>query len=156
MAYEDNNPGRRNDPQEMDQEVIFVGAPAKQRQLSRARWGLFLIIYMRIVAMLWLALGFTYWLRILSPAETPLDALPVDAAALIVFFAVGNLLAAAGMWMATPWGGVLWLVTLVAEMAALSFMPAYFAGGVALLGSYFALAFSYFMLTYLASKEPVD
>lgn len=151
MSFDEKNLERAD-----DEDVIFVGSPAKQRQLSRARWGLFLIIYMRLVALLWLALGLAYWLRIISPAETPLDSLPVDAAALIIFFAVGNLLAATGMWMATPWGGVLWLVTLVAEMAAVSFMPAYFSGGIALLACYFALAFSYFVLTYFAAKEPVD
>ncbi len=153
MSFEDQKP---NQSLLDDRDVIFVGSLGQQRRRNRARWGPFLVIYMRIVAALWLVLGLIYWLRIMGPGQVPLDALPMKPAGAIVFFAVVNLLAAAGLWMATPWGGVLWLVTLAAEMSAVIFMPAYFPGGTAVLAIYAGLAISYFLLTYYAANERID
>jgi len=154
MSLEDRNLDRNaGRAAQDDRDVILVGNLAQQRRLNRARWGMLLVVYMRLLAALWLTLGLLYWTRILSPGETPLDALPFDVAGAIVFFAVGNLLAATGLWMAAPWGGALWLVTLAAEMAAVALMPAYFAGGSALLGAYALLAVLYFILTWLAAVE---
>ena len=38
-----------------------------------------------------------------------------DQASAVIFFALADLLAAIGLWLATPWGGVLWLVVVAAE-----------------------------------------
>lgn len=153
MSFDEHRP----DPTLFDnRDVILVGSLGQQRRRSRARWGALLVIYMRILATLWLVLGLFYWYRIMGPGQVPLDALPIKPAGGIVFFAVANLLAAAGLWMATPWGGVLWLVTLAAEVAAVIFMPAYFHGGAAVIAVYAVLAISYFLLTYYAANERID
>ena len=72
-------------------EVIHLGANG-----GSARWGLYLVIFMRITAALWLIQGLLQWRIILAPEASPLDAMPSLEAAAVVFFAITNLLAAVG------------------------------------------------------------
>ena len=139
-----------------ERDVILVGSLGEQKRRSRARWGSLLVIYMRIVAAIWLMLGLYYWVRIIGPGQAALESLPFNVAGGIVFLAVADLLAAAGLWMATPWGGVIWLVTVAAEMAMVMLAPGHYPGGVEVLAVYVALALSYFLLTYYAANERVD
>jgi fatty acid desaturase len=139
-----------------ERDVILVGSLGQQKRRNRTRWGYLLVVFMRIIATIWMVLGLVAWGRILAPGVTPLEAMPVQAAGAIIFFAVGDLLAATGLWMATPWGGVLWLVMLVAEIAALLLMPVYFPGGNSLVIAYIGLALSYFLLSYYAANEYIE
>lgn len=137
-------------------EVIHLETLAKRRHVTATRWGMMLVTMMRLVAGLWFLLGITYWLRILTPGSAPLDAIPADAATVIVFFAVAHLAAAVGLWLAAPWGGVLWLLAAVAEMAASWFMPAYIQGGAVVWLSYITLIVIYVIFTWLAAREQED
>ena len=61
-----------------------------------------------------------------------------------MFFSVLDLLAAIGLWLATPWGGVLWLFAALSQMVVAMMMPHFFtplwvAFDVILVGLYFAL-----------------
>ena len=40
-----------------------------------------------------------------------------------------DLLAAVGMWLATPWGGVLWLLVTLSQIAVAIAVPSFFDGG---------------------------
>lgn len=144
-----------NDPEDDEdrREVIQLDSLARRRQVAATRWGFILVTMMRTVAALWFLLGIIYWLRIIMPGEAPLDALPVDVAVVIVFFAVANLAAAIGLWLAAPWGGVLWLIAAVAELAASWFMPAYIRGGPTIWLLYSALILAYLVFTWLAARE---
>ena len=134
-------------------EVIHLETLAKRRHVSATRWGMMLVTMMRLASVLWFLLGLTYWMRILAPGSAPLDALPSDAAVAIVFFAVAHPAAAVGLWLAAPWGGVLWLLAAVAEMAASWFMPAYIQGGFVVWMSYITLILIYVLFTWLAAQE---
>ncbi len=46
-----------------------------------------------------------------------------------IFFAVIDLVAAVGLWLVAPWGGVVWLLTLMAQVFVVSIKPAFFFGG---------------------------
>lgn len=139
-----------------EREVILVGALGEQKRRSRARWGNLLVIYMRVVAAIWLLFGLSYWARILVPGPGALETLPFNAAGGVIFLAVADVLAAAGLWMAAPWGGVIWLATVAAEMALIVAMPSHFAGGTPALSVLAGLALSYFLLTYYAANERID
>jgi hypothetical protein len=134
-------------------EVIQLDSLANRRRVAETRWGLMLVWMMRTVAVLWFLLGLVYWMRIILPSNAPLDALPVDVATVIVFFAVANLSAAVGLWLATPWGGVLWLIAAIAELAASWIMPAYIRGGPLLWMLYLVLIVTYVAFTWLAARE---
>jgi len=71
-----------------------------------------LVWFMRTMACVWVAKGLFNWavLMGLNPRFGDFTMLPRALQTTIVFFAGADLLAAIGMWLAAPWGGVLWLL----------------------------------------------
>ena len=67
---------------------------------------------MRTMACVWVAKGLFNWavLMGLNPRFGDFAMLPRPLQTTIVFFSGADLLAAIGMWLAAPWGGVLWLL----------------------------------------------
>jgi hypothetical protein len=115
-------------------------------QARSTRWGMILVVFMRLMAALWLCQGLMEWASVLLPADTVLEALPGPAAAAVIFFAVVDLLAAVGLWLATPWGGALWLFAAISQIfSALTvrgaFAPNWIGVDVLLIVIYFALTF---------------
>lgn len=76
---------------------------------AEAQWGLILVIFMRVLAALWIFQGLAEWALVLAPQKSVLESLPAAMAAAVIFFAIIDLVAAVGLWLATPWGGALWL-----------------------------------------------
>ncbi len=110
------------------------------------RWGLILVIFMRLMAALWLFQGLREWASVLLPAETVLDSLPGTAAAAVIFFAIADLVAAVGLWLATPWGGALWLFAATSQIFVAmtvkdAFGPGWITVDLVLIVIYFALTF---------------
>ncbi len=127
-----------------------------QGQRRSVRWGLMLLWFMRILAALWMLLGVMMWLGILQVAPfQPIDltVLPLGDSAMVVFFAVFDLVAAVGLWLAAPWGGVLWLVAALAQIAQSTLRPTNFWDGYGLDGLVGLLILLYFLLSYLAARE---
>ena len=116
-------------------------------------WGARLVVFMRFVAVLWMLQGLLHWKVILAPDRIPLDALPDAMAAAIVFFAVMDLLAAVGLWLAAAWGGVLWLFAACGGTIVLLFMPDFHFGGRFFLLVNVFLMVIYFFLTWNAAQE---
>ncbi len=73
---------------------------------EQARWTRRLTIFMRFVCLLWIFQGLAQWARIISPAEGSFLDLSGASMAATVFFAVLDLVAAVGLWLVAPWGGV--------------------------------------------------
>ena len=90
-----------------------------------------LVWFMRTMACVWVAKGLFNWavLMGLNPRFGDFTMLPRPLQTTIVFFAGADLLAAVGMWLAAPWGGVLWLLC-----AGLEAFSPLFGGRAALLG----------------------
>ena len=121
-----------------------VGAPAET-----------LVWFMRTMACVWVAKGLFNWavLMGLNPRFGDFTMLPRPLQSTIVFFAGADLLAAIGMWLAAPWGGVLWL--LCAGIEAISPL---LGGRAALLGIVgvglnVSLIALYFTLKWRADQE---
>ena len=72
---------------------------------------------MRTLAWVWVAKGLFNWSLVLGalPGYGDFTMLPLPLQGSIVFFAAVDLLAAVGLWLAAPWGGVLWLLCAVIE-----------------------------------------
>jgi hypothetical protein len=109
--------------------AIKVGAKAGPIE-EEARWTLLLAIFFRVVALLWMIEGLEQWRRILSPSSGSFLDLSEATAAAVIFFAVLDLVAAVGLWLVAPWGGVVWLLTLMAQFYVAAIKPAFFPGGV--------------------------
>jgi hypothetical protein len=127
--------------------------PGDKRTL---RWGLMLVWFMRFVAVLWMSHSLLNWCQILgvgSLGRTDLAQLDDHAFAATVFFATLDPVAAVGLWLATPWGGVTWLVAVAAQIFAAVMLPHLFENGFLLMATNGALVACYFVLTFAASRE---
>ncbi len=114
-----------------------------------------LVWFMRTMACVWVAKGLFNWavLMGLNPRFGDFTMLPRALQSTIVFFAGADLLAAIGMWLAAPWGGVLWLLCAGIE----AFSPL-LGGRAAMLGVLgvglnLALIAAYFTLKWRADQE---
>ena len=132
---------------------IRLGADAQEASAGSVRWQLMLVWFMRVLALLWLAQGFAHWHSILVPVPSELEGLPFWRAAAMVGFAVADLLAAVGLWLVAPWGGVLWLLTIAAQMASIVLLPGFFPGGRGLLAIDATMVIAYFIVTFQAGRE---
>jgi len=86
-------------------------------------WTGALVWFMRTLAWVWLVKGLFNWALVLGalPRYGDFSALPRSLQGSIVFFAAVDPLAAVGLWLATPWGGALWLVCAAIEAASPAF-----------------------------------
>ncbi|HVB89301.1 MAG TPA: DUF6163 family protein [Beijerinckiaceae bacterium] len=136
-----------------DAEVIRINANPQRGFRGPARWGLMLVLFMRIVGALWILQGLMQWDVIVGGAQGDFDLLSTPGQIAVVFFAVFNLVAAVGLWLASPWGGVLWLFAVAAQIFATLLLPGFFAGGRAVLAIDVVLVIAYFAVTWCAAQE---
>src|SRR6202035_441042 len=90
------------------------------------RAGLLLVIFKRLLAGLWVIQGLLQWSAILLPPEPLFDNVSAPRGAAVIFFATVNLVAAVGLWLATPWGGVIWLLGAIAQILVALGLPGVF------------------------------
>ncbi|WP_298359090.1 DUF6163 family protein [Rhodoblastus sp.] len=111
--------------------AIRVGArPGPEAEEARRLFAL--TLFARVVALWWIVQALEQWLRIVAPAQGSFADLTPATMTAIIFFAVLNPVAAVGLWLLAPWGGVVWLLTLVAQVFVASFKPSFFLFGPAL------------------------
>jgi hypothetical protein len=122
---------------------------------AHVRWTMVLIWFMRTMAVVWITKGLFAWTVVLGINRGMDDflVLPPVMRGLIAFYAVADLMAAVGLWLAAPWGGVLWLICAASEVIA-----AILGAGGSLVGMLgvaldVALIVVYFALSWLAANE---
>jgi hypothetical protein len=131
------------------------GAPIALRELpegekSRAHWGSLLVLFMRLLTLLWMFQGISQWLAIILPKENLFQVTSPAWISAVIFFGLVDLVAAIGLWLATPWGGVLWLLAALSQMFVSLSLPLFYP--------FFWVTFDglliilYFILTWLASQ----
>ncbi len=150
-----NNVVRRT-PDAGADEVIHLRAEPGQAAREGTNWGAMLVLFMRTVSGLWILRGLLHWEQILGPDQTPFETLPTVIAASVVFFAVADLISAVGLWLASAWGGVLWLFSVTANIIVTVAVPDFHGGGRVMLVIDFALIVGYFVLTWYAAQQRED
>jgi hypothetical protein len=134
----------------LQREPLVLESDAAIRLASAAhekfetRWGLMLVIFMRVLAALWIVQGLREWSMFLLPPDELFARLSAGQTAAVIYFAVVDLLAAVGLWLATPWGGVLWLFAAVSQIVVAGFLnrmftPLYIAIDLLCIALYFVL-----------------
>jgi hypothetical protein len=95
---------------------VFPGRRAPGRS-ARTFWTGALVWYMRTLAWVWVSKGLFNWSLVLGafPRYGDFTMLPRSLQGSVVFFAAVDLLAAVGLWLAAPWGGVVWLLCAAIE-----------------------------------------
>ena len=136
-----------------DREAPILLGPDAGRGLGGTRWTLLLVIFMRIVAVIWMAQGLLEWAAILGPGASAFELGDwVDSTA-IGFFAVVDLLAAVGLWLAAPWGAVLWILAVATQVVVAVLLPDFYPLRLVLLAADFVMVLIYFLLTWSAARE---
>jgi hypothetical protein len=126
--------------------------PVQAKPAAQGSWTQYLVLFLRIMAVLSLAKGLYHWGQVcgigVSPDQTfETRSLPWQSAT--VFFAVIDLVAAVGLWLAAAWGAVVWLTSVVSMAVVEVFFPNIYGGSafivlteMGLLGVYLWLAIS--------------
>ena len=98
-------------------QILDISPRADDAGWAPPGWTVLLVWWMRTLAWVWVAKGLFNWSIVLgvNPNFPNFSMLPQPLQATIVFFAAVDLLAAVGLWLAAPWGGVLWLLCAVIE-----------------------------------------
>jgi hypothetical protein len=137
--------------------IRMIGAAPTTDRSARVRWTMVLVWFMRTMAVAWIAKGLLGWTIVLgiNSGVAEFIELPALAQGMIGFFAVADLMAAVGLWLAAPWGGVLWLICAATEV-----MAATLGAGASMAGAFgvildLGLIAAYFALSWLAANERV-
>jgi hypothetical protein len=117
---------------------------------SVGRWTRRLVLFLRVMAGISIVKGLYHWSRVCGIGIDASDAFQYHSIAwqtATVFFAVIDLVAAVGLWLAAAWGAVIWLMAVASMLAVEIFFPQVFGAGLltgllegGLLGLYLWLA----------------
>jgi nicotinamide riboside transporter PnuC len=108
------------------------------------------VIFMRLLALIWIAQGLAQWSAVLLPSQPLFDKVSQVWGGAVIFFAVLDPVAAVGLWLATPWGGVLWLFSAIAQIFVAAAIPDFFS--MTWIAANIFLIVIYFGLTWRAGR----
>ena len=99
---------------------------------SIGRWTRWLVLFLRAMAAISMLKGLYHWAQVcgIGIGETqPFENHSIAWQTATVFFAVIDLVAAVGLWLAAAWGAVIWLTAVASMLAVEIFFPQVFGGG---------------------------
>jgi hypothetical protein len=119
------------------------------------RWTARLVLYLRVLAGLVLLKGLFHWAEItgIVGPDGGFEAQPLDWQAATVFFAIIDVVAAVGLWMAAAWGAVVWLTAAVSMAAVELLFPQVYGGSLAVVAVQAVLVSVYLGLAAMAARE---
>jgi hypothetical protein len=119
-------------------------------------WTRRLVIFLRVMAVLAMARGLYHWGLVtgfIGGTDEAFEVQTLAWQAATIYFAVIELVAAIGLWLATPWGAVIWLTTIVSTAVIELMFPAIYGGSLIVVGFELALLVVYLVLAWMAARE---
>jgi hypothetical protein len=133
-----------------EQQRTLEPVQADEGEVPQDKWTPRLVVFLRLMAAVALFKGLYHWavvVGIYMPADTPFEDTLTPFQAATIFFAVIDLVAAVGLWLAAPWGAVVWLTSVISMAAVEALFPRIYGGSMwvilvelVLLGIYLCLA----------------
>lgn len=115
-----------------------------------------LVLYLRVMAAVALLKGLYHWAEVtgfIGSDDEAFENQLLSWQSATVYFAVIELVAAVGLWLATPWGAVVWLTSVV-SMAVIELMfPAIYGGNFVIVIGEALLLGAYLGLAWMAAME---
>ena len=99
---------------------------------STGRWTRWLVLFLRVMAGVSMLKGLYHWAQVCGVGVAPNEQFEYHSIAwqtATIFFAVLDLVAAVGLWLAAAWGAVIWLASVASMLALEVFFPQVFGGG---------------------------
>jgi hypothetical protein len=119
-------------------------------------WTRRLVIFLRAMAVLAIIKGLYHWAQVtgfIGGEDEAFESQAMSWQTATVYFAVIELVAAVGLWLATPWGAVVWLTSVV-SMAVIELMfPAVYGGSIIIIIVEGLLLLAYLVLAWKAAME---
>ncbi len=142
--------------QSRDKAMSVAAISSERIETDENAWTRRLVFFLRIMAVVSVAKGLYHWAQVTGFIGGEEDAFENQAMAwqtATVYFAVIELVAAVGLWLATPWGAVVWLTTVV-SMAVIELMfPGIYGGSLTVVGLEALMLAAYLALAWMAARE---
>ena len=130
--------------------------PVRAKQPTSGTWTEYLVLFLRVMAAVSLVKGLYHWSQICSIGASPDQVFEMQSMAwrsVTVFFAVIDLVAAVGLWLAAPWGAVVWLTSTVSMAMVELFFPGVYGGSAFVVLTEIGLLGVYLWLAIIAARE---
>jgi uncharacterized protein DUF6163 len=139
-----------------DHAMSAVAIASERIEIDNNAWTRRLVLFLRIMAVVSVTKGLYHWAQVTGFIGGEEEAFENQALAwqtATVYFAVIELVAAVGLWLATPWGAVVWLTTVV-SMAVIELMfPAIYGGSLMVVTLEALMLVAYLALAWMAARE---
>ena len=130
--------------------------PVRTKAPAGGTWTEYLVLFLRVMAAMSLVKGLYHWSQICSIGAAPDQVFEMQSMAwrsVTVFFAVIDLVAAVGLWLAAPWGAVVWLTSTVSMAMVELFFPGVYGGSAFVVLTEVGLLGVYLWLAIIAARE---
>jgi hypothetical protein len=132
-------------------EPVAAGGEGEQQ-----RWAYWLVAFLRLMAAVSLLKGLYHWAVVCgigAPSPAGFAAYSTSYQAATVFFAVIDLVAGVGLWLAAPWGAVVWLTSVISMAAVEILFPQIYGGNFLIIAIELMLLGVYLALALMAARE---
>jgi hypothetical protein len=129
---------------------------AEEGEVPKDRWSVRLVYFLRAAATISLLKGLYHWAVVCgidAPGTVGFEGYSTPYQAATVFFAVFDLVAAVGLWLAAPWGAVVWLTSVISMIAVELLFPQIYGGQIWIIAMECILLANYLWLALLAARE---
>jgi hypothetical protein len=145
-----------SDPRVTGQRQTLEPVHAGEDEIPSNLWAGRLVMFLRGMAGLSLLKGLYHWSVVVGlAAPTPGGfadySTPYQSAT--AFFAVIDLVAAVGLWLAAPWGAVVWLTSVISMIAVEVLFPQIYGGRIVVIFLELVLLGSYLYFALRAARE---
>ena len=145
-----------NEPVLAEQRPALEPVHAAEQKKEQGRWTRWLIWFLRGMAVISMLKGLFHWSVVLGIGEGPdtnFSSQSVPWQTATVYFAVIDLVAAVGLWLAAVWGAVVWLTAAVSMAAVEVFFPQIYGGSWSIVAVEFCLLCCYLILALQSARE---
>jgi hypothetical protein len=145
-----------SDPAVNEQPRVLEPVHAGQGEVRGDIWATRLVLFLRVMAAVALFKGLYYWAIVCgvgAPSPQGFDSYAMPYQSATVFFAVIDLVAAVGLWLAAPWGAVVWLTSVISMAAVEALFPQIYGGRLWVIVVELALLGVYLSLALLSARE---
>src|SRR6266699_2169854 len=126
------------------------------QQKGTGLWTGRLVWFLRGMAAVSLLKGLYHWAVVVGLGDASSSVFETSSTAwqaATIFFAVIDLVAAVGLWLAAAWGGVVWLTAAISMAGVELLFPEIFGGRLWVVPAELALVVAYIGITLMAARE---
>src|SRR5437899_1573583 len=118
-------------------------------------WTRRLVLFLRVMAGISMIKGLYHWTEVcgIGAGSEPFENHSIAWQTATVFFAVIDLVAAVGLWLAAAWGAVIWLTSVISMIAVEMLFPQIYGGRIWMVIIEFVLLGTYLWLALKAARE---